>query len=107
MIKGLDADNLTYAFAGIIIVFGAIVHTGLEFKTARAKNVTFTWVDFMILIFASIFAGLMFAIFATWLSDNATHFLLSAGTGAFLGVAGLNRVCDIVLEVLTRGRNAK
>lgn len=104
MLKNVDPGTVKYLIATAIVVFGAAVHATNQLKTARQEETAFTWVDFAILFPIAVFSGLMFGLLAEWLSDNTIHMFLASGAGAFLGIAGLNRISDFVLESLLKGR---
>lgn len=98
-------DHLKYYIAAVIIAFGAAAHATNQLKLARQNELVFTWVDFAILVPTAMFSGLMFGLAAEWLSENTIHMLLSSGAGAFLGIAGLNRLSNFVIDSLTRNKN--
>lgn len=84
----------------IIIIFGAFVHATSQLKLARANNDVFTWKDFLVLLPISMFSGWMFSLMALWIlpSGSDTFISLCAGIGAFMGIAGLNRVAAVLLD---------
>lgn len=85
-----------------VILFGAIVHATSQLKLARDKNQEFTGVDFLILMVIASFAGLVFGLIATlFYADNHIIIILFSAIGAFLGMAGLNKISNILLDFLT------
>lgn len=93
---------MKYILAAGIIVFGAIVHATNQLKIARTNKEPFTVVDFIVLLPISMFSGAIFGLVATLATDATTHIVLASGIGSFLGLAGLNRVADIVLNALVK-----
>ncbi len=84
-----------------VIVFGAIVHATAQLKISRDKKQSFTVVDFVILLPLSMFAGGIFGGITYWTApDDIVLIVLSSAIGAFLGIAGLNKVGAIVLDAL-------
>jgi len=97
IIKSLSQNLITV----LIIIFGAIVHATVQFKLAREKkDDKFTFVDFIILIPTSAFAGWIFGLIASIYFNNESIILLISGIGAFLGVAGINKISNAILDVL-------
>ena len=85
----------------LIVIFGAIVHASVQLKTARErKDSSFTTLDFFILIPISAFAGLIFGLVASLFFDSEIAVLLSSGVGSFLGIAGLNKMSNTILDIL-------
>jgi len=82
------------------IVFGAIVHATVQLKVSRDTGVVFTMVDFWILTVIAAFAGTVFGLLATVLFENQIFILVCAGVGAFLGMAGLNKLSVTMLDFL-------
>lgn len=99
-----DPENVKYLISIAIGFFGAAVHATNQLRIARKTGEVFTIVDFAILFPTALFSALLFGLLSQLLSSNPIHLMLAAGTGAFLGITGLNKVADIVLTVLTRGR---
>ena len=100
-----NPETAKYLIAVGIAVFGAAVHATNQLRIARIKGDSFTLIDFAILFPIALLSGLMFGLASQLISDNPIHLMLSAGTGAFLGIAGLNKVADIVLTILLRGKS--
>jgi len=84
-----------------VILFGSIVHATSQLKIARDKKLQFNAVDFWILFLLASFAGSIFGMIALILFDNQIIVVLFSAIGAFLGMAGLNRVASILLDVLS------
>ena len=84
-----------------VVIFGAIVHATSQLKIARDEQREFTKVDFFILTIIASFAGLIFGLLATLFFDNEIVVILFSAIGAFLGMAGLNKISSILLQVLT------
>lgn len=98
-----DTDFELYVIAAAITFFGAVVHATNQLRIARKNNASWTWTDFVILVPVSAFSGLIFGLFARLTSDNDIHLMLACGIGAFLGIAGLNRIAEIFIAVMTKG----
>lgn len=99
-----DPDSYKYLMAALLALFGAIVHATNQLRVARANDEPFTFVDWIILFPTALFAGVVFGLMAQLTTDNAIHLMLAVSTGAFLGLAGLNKVADRVLAALTKER---
>ena len=84
-----------------MVIFGAIVHATAQLKLARDKSQPFTVTDFAILVPIAIFSGTMFGLLSTFFFSEITPIILFSSLGAFLGIAGLNRLANAGLEFLT------
>jgi uncharacterized membrane protein len=83
-----------------IIVFGALVHATAQLKIARDRDEKFTLIDFVILFVIAAFSGTIVGLSATLFFESDTIITLSAGIGAFLGMAGVNTVANAFLSML-------
>jgi uncharacterized membrane protein len=83
-----------------IVIFGALVHATAQLKVARDKAETFTWADFTILFVIAAFSGTIFGMTSTLFFESQTIITLSAGIGAFLGMAGVNAIANAFLSML-------
>lgn len=84
-----------------IVFFGAIVHATSKLKMARDKKKEFTILDFLILIPLSAFSGLIFGLIGIlFMPENQYAIMLFSGIGSFLGMAGLNKISNVFLEVI-------
>lgn len=83
-----------------VILFGAIVHATSQLKIARDEQKEFTKVDFFILTVIASFAGLVFGLLSTLIFEDQVVVILFSAVGAFLGMAGLNKLSNILLQVL-------
>lgn len=92
------ANFLTIA---AVVFFGAVVHATSQLKVARDAGKEFNKIDFIILVTIASFSGLVFGLAATLFFQNDVMIILSSAIGAFLGMAGLNRLANVILEVLT------
>ena len=99
------SELITYGATVLLVFFGAAVHATNHLRIARVEHKPFTMVDWMILIPTSAFSGLVFGLLARLMSDNDIHLMLACSIGSFLGLAGLNKIADIVLTILTKGMN--
>lgn len=82
------------------IIFGALVHATSQLKVSRDAHKEFTAMDFIILSVIAAFAGTIFGLIALLLFESIIMVLICAGVGAFLGMAGLNKLANAVLEFL-------
>ena len=90
-----------YVIIWLIIVFWSIVHATSQLKIARDKKKDFNWIDFVILLPASIFAGLVFVFISKMISANTDWMIVASAIWSFLGIAWLNKVANILLDVLS------
>lgn len=91
-----------YLIIAWIIIFWAFVHATANMKISLEKGQKFTGKDFIILLPIAMFAGLVFAMTSTLITENQTIIILSAAVGSFLGLAGLNRISFTLLEFLSK-----
>lgn len=84
-----------------VIVFGSIVHATSQLKISRDAKTNFTKIDFLILFILALFAGGVFGLIATILFEQQYLVILFSAVGSFLGMAGLNRVANILLDILS------
>lgn len=89
---------------GAIILFGAIAHATAQLKLARDNKQKFTRVDYFILTTIASFSGIIFGVSASVYFEDVKLVSLFAGIGAFLGMAGLNKLANFLLDVLTQSR---
>jgi len=101
MLKLLTQEVISMLVIFGVILFGAIVHATSQMKIARDANTEFTRVDFLILTIIASFAGLVFGLLATLFFESEVVVILFSAIGAFLGMAGLNKISSILLQVLT------
>jgi len=90
-----------------VILFGAIVHATAQLKVHKDNGKEFDRVDFTVLTLIASFSGLVFGLTASLFFENLVVIILFSAIGAFLGMAGLNRVANTLLEVLTGYLNKK
>lgn len=101
MIKLLTQEIISMLVVFCVILFGAIVHATAQLKIARDKDKEFTIADFFILIVIASFAGLVFGLVATlFFEDSQVTIILFSAIGAFLGMAGLNKISNVLLDFL-------
>ena len=98
-----NSEFLVYILTAIFVFFGAAVHATNQLRIAKKNKETFSIFDWMILFPTAAFSGLIFGLLSKLLSDNDLHLMLAASIGAFLGLAGLNKIADIVVQMLTKG----
>lgn len=85
-----------------IVIFGALVHATAQLKIARDRKELFTFADFSILFVIAAFSGTIIGMTSTLFFDSQTAITLSAGIGAFLGMAGVNAISNAFLQMLVR-----
>lgn len=90
-----------YLLIAALVVFGSTANALAQLSHARSNNATFDKVDFVIAIVISGFSGTIFGIMASYVwSDNLVIHGI-AGVGAFLGLKGLNKLSELLIEMLT------
>ncbi len=100
--KDFDARWAIELTAGLTI-FGAFVHASVRLQLARSKkDGSFTWVDFALLLPIAMFSGVVFWLFSSLYFDSDIVHALAASTGSFMGIAGLNKISNFFLEILTK-----
>ena len=92
--------NETFVIAGLISIFGAIVHATNQYKLRRSYDRPMAFIDWLILLPINIFSALMFGLAASLITQDPIHLFIACGTGAFLGVTGLNALTQHVLTFL-------
>lgn len=102
--KELLTESASFVYTVLIplgiIIFGALVHATAQLKIARDKNEKFTLADFLILFVIASFSGTIVGLTAALFFNTMLIITLSAGIGAFLGMAGVNAVANSFLAVL-------
>jgi cation transport ATPase len=83
-----------------VVVFGAIVHATAQLKLSREKKMAFDRTDFLILFVIASFSGMVFGLTSMLFFNNEIIVILFSAIGAFLGIAGLNRLSLTLLDVL-------
>lgn len=83
-----------------VVIFGAIVHATAQLKLSREKKTAFDRTDFLILFVIASFSGMVFGLTSMLFFENEIIVILFSAVGAFLGIAGLNRLSIILLDVL-------
>ena len=84
-----------------LIGFGSIVHAVVQYNESRLLGKPFRRLDFLIAIILAGFSGLMFSMSAAYLTESELAVYWVGGMGAFLGLKGLNRLTDVMIELLT------
>ncbi len=82
------------------IFFGAIVHATAQLKISRENKTEFSAVDFFILVIIASFSGAIFGLLASAVFQSLVWITLFSGMGAFLGIAWLNKLGNIMLDKL-------
>ena len=105
----LSTETINALLIGGVILFGAIVHATAQLKVHKDTHQEFDFMDFIILTIIACFSGLVFGLTSSLFFENQIVVILFSAIGAFLGMAGLNRVSNTLLEVLTGyiGKNKK
>ena len=107
MFEKFSTQNELLILLGVTTIFGAIVHATSQLKIKRDQKQEFTFADFVILTVIAMFSGMVFGLLATLIWSNITIIILSTAIGAFLGMAGLNKVANIVLELVINSASKK
>lgn len=98
--KILPPETITFIAVAGIIFFGVLAHATAQFKLHRDNGLEFTWIDFVVLLPLATFSGLIFGLVGSLVFSGLVPILICAGTGAFLGVAGMNSLANALLEFL-------
>ncbi len=91
-----------YVLVIALIVFGATANALAQLSHSRLVKETFDKVDFIIALVISAFSGTIFGIVASVMWDDTLAVHGVAGVGAFLGLKGLNKLSEILIQVLQR-----
>lgn len=89
--------NLALIF---LVVFGATSNALLQLSVARKSKAPFDWVDMVIALVISAFAGTIFGIGAAYFIEDNLVIHAVAGIGAFLGLKGINQVSEAILVIM-------
>lgn len=95
-----DVIDKDYIVIGITILFGAIVHATTQLKSHRDNHKEFTIVDFIILFIIACFSGMVFWLVAMMFNFGMIQIILSSAIGAFLGLVWLDKVANMILELI-------
>jgi len=85
----------------MLVIFGATSNALLQLSIARKNKTPFDWIDMVIALVISAFAGTIFGIGAAYFMNDSHVIHAVAGIGAFLGLKGMNHVSDTILVVLS------
>lgn len=108
MIAKLTTTEAGHAIMVVFVVlFGSIVHATAQLKVHRDKDLEFTAADFGILFIIATFSGMIFGMLAMLIWTSTLIVSLFSAVGAFLGMAGLNKIANILLEVITNAASRK
>lgn len=88
-----------------LVAGGSLTNALVQLKNSRDRRESFDAVDFLIAMGISTFAGTMFAIGAHYFSEDVLVQHGVSGAGAFMGLNGLNRVTDTLLEIILHRAN--
>jgi len=100
MFKLIPPEILQSLILFSVVIFGAIVHATAQLKISREKKLTFDKVDFFILFIIASFSGMVFGLTSMLFFNNEIVVILFSAIGAFLGIAGLNRLSVALLDLL-------
>jgi hypothetical protein len=82
------------------IFFGAIVHATAQLKISRDARLAFSTTDFVINFIIATFSGTIFGLLASIFWTQLVVIVLFSAIGAFLGIAGLNKVSVTLLDLI-------
>ena len=91
-----------YVLVIALVVFGATANALAQLSHARKVEGQFDKIDFIIALVISAFSGTIFGIMASHMWDDSLTVNGVAGIGAFLGLKGLNKLSEIIIEMLQR-----
>lgn len=80
----------------------AVAHATNLIRLSKIKGEVFTGQDFAIAFVICFFAGVFLGAVAMATTGNPIHISIASATGAWLGVAGLNKITNAVLDFITR-----
>lgn len=107
----LFAQHPSIFIAAAVIFFGAIANAASMISRARADGRKHTWVDALIGVTIAGFSGMMFGLASQLVTSAVDHQLsacnelalyLTSGAGAFLGLTGINKLSESILDSLSR-----
>lgn len=101
MISKIPPELMHFLILAAVIIFGSIAHATSRLKVARDNDQEFTQTDFIILTIIASFSGLVFGLAGTLFFENQVMIILCSAIGSFLGMAGLNHLAAVILDVLT------
>lgn len=88
--------------ATAVVVFFAIVHATSQLKVHRDQQLDFDLIDFAILMVIGCGSGALFGLGAMLIwQDNFLAVILLSAVGAVSGMAGLNKLASIMLDIFT------
>ena len=91
-----------FFLAGGMCFFGASVHVANQRLLLAKKGTPASTGDCIALYITALFAGMVFGLIAIMTSDNIIHFFLATSTGSFLGIAGLTKITDRIVDMLVK-----
>lgn len=103
----MSPETIALIAAIAAAVFGAIVHATAQLKVHRDQKLEFSREDFLILMVIALFSGMVFGLSALLFTENTVLIILATAIGAFLGLAGLNRIANMFLEFLASNISKK
>jgi len=94
----ITTDNI---LLWLVIIMWAMANAMNEWKLARdgKGEEKFDFIDFLLILFMSIFAGAIFLLFAMMLNFGILQVMLSSWVGAFLGIDWLKQIAKKVLDI--------
>ena len=91
-------QHVAVFIAAAIILFGAMANAASMVSRAQSKRKKYTLIDFFVGLVISGFSGMMFGFASQFVTTNEYALYLSSGTGAYLGLAGINKFSDGVMR---------
>lgn len=98
----LSAPVIKWLILGFLAAFGALAHALVRLQKARDNNKPFDKVDVFIAFFVACFAGVVYSLLSEWVGFDNIGQRVSTLIGSFLGLAGLNRIIEILFSALEK-----
>ena len=91
-----------WIIVGGVIIVGAVAHATqmATYKKSEDEPARIFVVDWFIALPLAIFSGIIFALIAYALTEDLVHHAIAAALGSVLGLRGVNRVSERVLDRL-------
>lgn len=93
-----------YADLIALIGLGSVVHAIVQHNEAQLLGKRFRVMDFAFSTFIAIFAGTAWSMIAWYWTHDYLPSAIMGMLGAFLGLKGLNRATDLIIDFITRSR---
>lgn len=98
----LSAPVVKWLVLAFLAAFGAAAHALVRLQKARENNKPFDKVDVFIAFFVACFAGVVYSLLSEWVGFDNIGQRVSTLIGSFLGLAGLNRIIEIIFSAIEK-----